>query len=223
MLKLYTCFCCGFPFKADDQALPTECPACGASPDNYLAEPYNEQEIRRIHVDPPRPDPNRDPYNLEWHMPKDFPPRSRDGRVRRFVMDYDDPAVLRKFYEDLFGWDIINMEHTDSRRPLMYCATGPGSPNWEPRVVSFTYGFLKDRATDETGASPNYVIEVTSIPETVKRVEENGGKLVKDTYTVEGQKYAIIQDSEGNVLYLWETPDTVTWTEPESKHKGPAK
>ena len=76
MLKLYTCYCCGFPFKSDDQELPTECPACGANPDNFLVEPYNEQEIRRIHVDPPLPDPNRDPYNLEWHMPKDFPPGS---------------------------------------------------------------------------------------------------------------------------------------------------
>ena len=64
MLKLYTCYCCGFPFKSDDQELPTECPACGANPDNFLVEPYNEQEIRRIHVDPPLPDPNRDPYNL---------------------------------------------------------------------------------------------------------------------------------------------------------------
>ena len=55
MLKLYTCYCCGFPFKSDDQELPTECPACGANPDNFLVEPYNEQEIRRIHVDPPLP------------------------------------------------------------------------------------------------------------------------------------------------------------------------
>ena len=94
MLKLYTCYCCGFPFKSDDQELPTECPACGANPDNFLVEPYNEQEIRRIHVDPPLPDPNRDPYNLGWHMPKDFPPRSRNGRLRRFVLEYDKPEQL---------------------------------------------------------------------------------------------------------------------------------
>lgn len=35
MLKLYTCYCCSFPFKADDGMLPCECPACGASPDNF--------------------------------------------------------------------------------------------------------------------------------------------------------------------------------------------
>lgn len=223
MLKLYTCYNCGFPFKADDEHLPTECPACGASPDNFLGEPYNEQEIRRIHVDPPLPDPNRDPYNLEYHMPKDFPPLTRNGRVRRFVLQYDKMEELKKFYEDLFEWDIIPMEHADEESPLMYCATGPGSENWEPRVVSFTYGFMKDKKTDETGKAPMYVIEVSSISETVKLVIENGGKLIKDTYEVEGQKYAIIEDSEGNALYLWETPATVTWLEPESKNKGPVK
>lgn len=217
MLKLYTCYVCGFPFKSDDQTLPAECPACGASPDNFLGEPYNEQEIRRIHVDPPLPDPNWDPMNLDYHMPKRFPPRSRNGRLRRFVLEYDQPQVVRKFYEDVFGWDIINTEHADPEHPLMYCATGPGNPNWEPRVVSFTYGFLKDRATEDTGTHPLYVIEVTSIDETVKLVEANGGKLLKPTYEVEGNLYAVIQDSEGNGMYLWQTPDTVTWLEPESR------
>ena len=223
MLKLYTCYCCGFPFKSDDQELPTECPASGANPDNFLVEPYNEQEIRRIHVDPPLPDPNRDPYNLEWHMPKDFPPRSRNGRLRRFVLEYDKPEQLKTFYQDLFGWDIINTEEAEEESPLMYCATGPGSSNWEPRVVSFCYGFLKDKKTDTTGKYPHYVIEVSSIEDTCKLVVENGGKVLKDTYEVDGMKYAIIEDTEGNALYLWQTPNTVTWMEPESKNKGPVK
>lgn len=223
MLKLYTCYTCGFPFKSDDTELPTECPACGASPDNFLAEPYNEQEIRRIHVDPPLPDPNRDPYNLEWHMPKEFPPLTRNGRVRRFVLNYNEPEELRSFYTDVFGWDIINTEHSDPFRPLMYCATGPGSPNWEPSVVSFTYGFLRDARTEETGKKPMYVIEVTSIDETVAKVLENGGKVLKGAYELEGMTYAVIEDSEGNALYLWQTPETVTWLEPESKNKGPIK
>lgn len=217
MLKLYTCYNCSFPFKADDEHLPDECPACGASPDNYLAEPYNEQEIRRIHVDPPFPDPNWDPMNLEWHMPKKFPPRSRNGRARRFVLEYDTPEQLRDFYTDVFGWDIIPTEHADPEQPLMYCATGPGNPNWEPRVVSFTYGFLKAKATEDTGSHPMYVIEVTDIDKTVALVIENGGKLLKERYQVEGNWYAVVEDTEGNGLYLWETPETVTWLEPESR------
>ncbi len=217
MLKLYTCYTCGFPFKADDGNLPPECPACGAGMENYLAEPYNEREIRRIHVDPPLPDPNWDPMNLEWHMPKQFPPRSRNGRVRRFVLEYEDPAQLQSFYSDVFGWDIIPTEHADSAMPLLYCATGPGTLNWEPRVVSFTYGYLRPRSMEETGSHPMYVIEVTDIDKTIALVQQNGGKLLKSRYEEEGNQYAIVEDSEGNGLYLWQTPDSVTWLEPESK------
>ena len=219
MLKLYTCYQCSFPFKADDEELPCECPACGASPDNFLGEPYNEQEIRRIHVDPPAETKERDPMNLDWHMPKHFPAGTRNGRLRRFVFEYDDPDILRNFYTDVFGWDIINTETSDPNEPLMYCATGPGNANWEPRVVSFCYGFLKSRASEDTGSHPMYVIEVDSIDQTVKLVEQYGGKLLKPAYKVDGQLYAVIEDSEGNGIYLWQTPDTVTWKEPESQTK----
>lgn len=219
MLKLYTCYKCGFPFKADDEALPPECPACGGSPDNYLSEPYNEQEIRRIHVDPPLPTTDRDPYDLEWHMPKEFPAHSRNGRLRRFVFEYDNAEEIRNFYQDIFGWDIINTEHADEKEPLMFCATGPGNANWEPRVVSFAYGFLKNRKTVDTSVHPMFCIETTSIDDTVKLVEENGGKLLKPAYEVEGNTYAVVEDSEGNGLYLWQTPESVTWQEPESQNK----
>lgn len=67
------------------------------------------------------------------------------------------------------------------------------------------------------------MIEVSSIEDTCKLVVENGGKVLKDTYEVDGMKYAIIEDTEGNALYLWQTPNTVTWMEPESKNKGPVK
>lgn len=143
--------------------------------------------------------------------------------MRRFVLEYDKPEQLKTFYQDLFGWDIINTEEAEEESPLMYCATGPGSSNWEPRVVSFCYGFLKDKKTDTTGKYPHYVIEVSSIEDTCKLVVENGGKVLKDTYEVDGMKYAIIEDTEGNALYLWQTPNTVTWMEPESKNKGPVK
>ncbi len=219
MLKLYTCYKCCFPFKADDENLPPECPACGAGPDNFLGEPYNEQEIRRIHVDPLPATEDWDPMNLEWHMPKKFPAHSRNGRARRFVMEYDDPKVIRDFYEEVFGWDIINTEHADPEHPLMYCATGPGNPNWEPRVVSFAYGFLKDRAGESTGSHPMFCVEVTSIEDTLKLVAENGGKVLRTAYEVEGNLYAVVEDSEGNGLYLWQTPDTVTWDEPESQNE----
>lgn len=206
MLKLFTCYQCGFPFKADDESLPPECPACGGSPAHFLSEPYNEQEIRRIHVDPPLPAQDRNPFDLEWHMPRTFPKDSHHGRMRRFVMEYDNAVQIKSFYKTVFGWDIINTEHTNPEKPLMFCATGPGTPNWEPRVVSFAYGFLKDRASVDTPVHPMFCIAVDNIDTTVKMVEENEGKLLKPTYEENGILYAVVQDSEGNGLYLMQTP-----------------
>lgn len=205
MLKLYTCYKCCFPFKADDENLPPRCPACNCTPEWYLSELYNEQEKRRIHVDPPEPEEGeRDPMNIEYHVAKRFPADDRNGRLSKFVYQYSDAAKARKNYEELFDWDIIECENTDPDKPLFYCATGPGTPDWEPSVPSFIYGFLKDRQTDETGKAPFFMIEVNSIEDTIKKAEAYGGKVLKPRYKECGKDYAIIEDSEGNALYLWE-------------------
>ncbi len=217
MLKLYTCYKCGFPIKADDRDVPPRCPGCNCSSEWFLAEPYNEQEKRRIHVDPPEPEENRDPMNIDYHVAKKFPYGTRNGRLRRFVFQYSDADRAKKNYEELFDWDIIPSEGTDPEHPLLYCATGPGNANWEPRVPSFIYGYLKDKETDETGKEPFFVIEVDNIEKTIEKAEEFGGRLIKPRFTECGNDYAIIEDSEGNALYLWETPSTVTWKEPESQ------
>lgn len=220
MKRIYTCYVCGFPFAVEENEVPEFCPSCNAPKSQYLSEPWNGSiEARRIHVDPPKPDPNRDPMDISYHYPKHFPAHTRHGRIRRFVLSYDDPKELRDFYTDVFEWDIINTEHSDPKEPLMLCATGPGSPNWEPRVPSFGYCLLKSRKSDETGLDPRFMVEVDNIQDTLKKVVEFGGKVLKNQYEVEGQKYAVVEDGEGNAMYIWQTPDTVTWDEPESQTK----
>ena len=217
MNRIYTCYVCGFVWKCDEDHVPPFCPTCGALPDMYLSEPGEIISKRRIHVDPPVEDPDRDPFDTHWHPAKHFPAHTRNGRIRRFVLGYDDPKVMYDFYKDIFDWDIINCEDTDPEKPLMYCATGPGNANWEPSVPSFIYGFLRPRSSDPTGRDPLFMIEVDSIEETCKKVIEFGGKVLRDAYIESKQKYAVIEDSEGYAWYLWETPDTVTWDEPESQ------
>ncbi len=96
--------------------------------------------------------------NTDFHVPRRFPRRSRHGRLRRFVFEYGDAEGIREFYSEVFDWDIINIESSDSDEPVMYCATGPGNPNWEPRVVSFIYGFLLAEDTDKTGKRPMFLL-----------------------------------------------------------------
>jgi len=210
MKKIYTCFACGFPIAFEETEVPPACPGCGAPRSQFLEEPWcGSIDKRRIHVDPPEVDPNRYPFDISFHPAKDFTPRKGDGRVRRWIMSYKkgQAAEMRSFYEDIFGWDIIETENSDAENPIMYCATGPGTPDWEPRVCSFGYGFLVPEEEGKPTAS--FVVEVKDILETVRLAEQYGGKLIKDKFTVEGDDYAIIEDSEGNLVYLWELKDVV--------------
>ena len=203
MKKIYTCYACGFPFRGDDENIPQFCPSCGSDSSYFLSEPDNEDfNARRIHVDPPKPDPNRDPYNLEYHCPKEFPEGTEDGRIRRFVMSYKDAEVSRKFYEDIFGWDIVDVP--DSK--WMYCVTGPSKPNWEPRVAANGFGFLIPE--EEFVAGARYMIQVDDMEKTIKLIVKNGGRVLKDPFELSGYMYAAFEDSEGNPMYLWETPKT---------------
>ncbi len=130
MKKIYTCFACGFPIAFEETEVPKACPGCGAPRSQFLEEPWcGSIDKRRIHVDPPVVDPDRDPFDLSFHPAKDFIPQKGDGRVRRWIMRYHKGQAeeMRSFYEDLFGWDIIDVEGTDPENPVMYCPTGPGT------------------------------------------------------------------------------------------------
>lgn len=219
MKLVCTCYNCGFPKIFDEDAIPEVCPICGAPRSKFLTEPCTGNiSDRRIHVDPPAPDPDRDPYDISFHAPKVFRKGSLHGRIRRLVLYYDDPAVSERFYREVFGWDIIPTQHADPKEPLLYCATGPGFPNWEPKYASFTYVCLKSRRSDESGMEPGFVVEVDDIDETLSKVEDFGGKILKDKYEVEGCICAVLGDGEGNAFYIWQTPENVNWDAPECRN-----
>lgn len=203
---IYTCFACGFPFVSDENQIPQNCPSCGALPDEYLREPWTgDIRKRRIHVDPPPLIEKGDPFDINFHIAKDFAHQNGHGRVRRWVMTYDDPEVSKRFYEDVFGWDIIETRNSDPDNPVYYCATGPGTDDWQPDVPSFIYGYLKKRDPALKGFPPvSYVIEVKDLEETIRLSEEYGGRTLRARYSDEGEDYAIIADTEGNIIYLWE-------------------
>ena len=208
MKKIYTCFACGFPIAFEETEVPAHCPGCGGTRSQFLEEPWcGSIEKRRIHVDPPEVDPNRDPYDISFHPGKDFAPLKGHGRNRKLVMSYEPGKVeeIRSFYTDLFGWDIIETEHSDPENPVLFCATGPGTPDWEPRVCSFEYVFLKPKTDDAPDTS--IIIEVKDIDETLQKAVEFGGKVLKERFTFEGEQYALIEDSEGNPYYIWEIKD----------------
>lgn len=210
MKKIYTCFACGFPTAFEEEDVPPACPGCGAPRSQFLEEPWTGSiDKRRIHVDPPEVDPDRDPFDISFHPARDFAPLKGDGRIRRWVMGYrkGQAEEMRSFYEDIFGWDIVNTVGSDDDNPTMYCATGPGTPEWEPRVCSMGFGFLKPEKVGEV--APSFIVEVKDMDESLRKVLEFGGKVVRPRYTEADNDYAVVEDGEGNQFYLWELKDLV--------------
>lgn len=219
MKRIYTCYTCGTAYDMEESAAPTVCPYCGK--ETLVSEPFvTSLEDRRIHVDPIQPDPNWDKYDVSFHHPKAFPAHSRHGRLRRAVLPYNDAVLAKRFYEEVFGWDIIPAkgERPDAERPLLFAATGDGWNNWEPMFPSFTYAYLAPRQEDLTGPAPKILVEVDSMDDILKVVPANGGKVLRDRYTnVEGNEYAILEDTEGNRFYATETPTDIDWNAPENQ------
>lgn len=219
MKYIYTCFKCGFPMALEEEDCPDFCPSCSAPKSQYLREPWcGSIEKRRIHVDPMGPDPDWPKYDVAYHHPKAFPAGTRHGQVRRFITYYHDLTKTREFYEKAFGWDTVPIEcDQDKARPTFLCATGPGFPNWEPRFGSTGYGFLKPFEADPTGTHPHFVVEVDSVERICAAVGAYGGKVVRERYVEDGKTYAVLADTEGNPFVVWQTPDDVTFREPESQ------
>lgn len=219
MRKIYTCFTCGTAYDLEEEVAPKVCPYCGK--DIIFEEPFiTSFDDRRIHVDPILPDPNWDKYDVSFHHAKAFPAHSRHGQVRRAVLAYDDPALAKKYYEDVFGWDIIPAKGEDpnAENPLFFCATGDGWNNWEPMFPSFTYAYMKAKKNDPTGRNPKLLVEVDSLEDILRKVPENGGKVLRAPYeNVEGITYAVLEDTEGNPFYVTQTPDDIDWKAPENQ------
>ena len=122
------------------------------------------------------------------------------GRVVHFEIPFDDGDRARGFYKDLFGWQVQEMPEMD----YTVVMTGPVSEQGAPSEPGYINGGMFQRSA-EFSTSPVITVGVDSIDATLKRVEELGGKTVKDRSPVGDMGfYAYFTDPEGNVMGLWE-------------------
>lgn len=114
------------------------------------------------------------------------------GQMSHLEIPADDVARARKFYEGVFGWQTSEMD---------------GYPNY----FLFSFGQI-DRAggavgvrNESTGPALRLYISVNSIDATLPKVTQLGGKIVEPRTEITGQGwYAVIDDTEGNQLGLYE-------------------
>jgi hypothetical protein len=109
------------------------------------------------------------------------------SRVIHFEIGADDPERAVKFYEKVFGWKINRWG------PVEYWLATTG-PDAEPGINGAITPRVDKRATVNTISVPN-------VDEFVKRIEQEGGKIVMAKSTVPGVGYmAYCQDTEGNIF-----------------------
>jgi uncharacterized protein len=121
-------------------------------------------------------------------------------KVVHFEIPFDDQQRAESFYKNSFGWKIN---------------AAPGMPYWivhtidtdeqmMPKESGAINGGMYKREGD--GArTPVIVINVTNVEEALKKIEEAGGKTILPKRQVGDMGiYAQFQDSEGNILGIWQ-------------------
>jgi predicted enzyme related to lactoylglutathione lyase len=104
----------------------------------------------------------------------------------------DDASRARRFYESVFGWETSEMEQF-------------------PDYFLFSFGTIERAGgaigirNQSTGSQLRLYISVDSIDEVLPKVTANGGTIVEPKTEIVGQGwYAVIDDTEGNQLGLYE-------------------
>ena len=124
------------------------------------------------------------------------------GRVVHFEIPFDDGDRARRFYAEVFGWQLQQMPE------LQYTmvSTGPVTEEGMPSEPGYVNGGMFDRAAAGEINRPVLTIDVDDIDATWKSIEALGGKPVGEKLAVGEMGFAAyFTDSEGNLIGLWQT------------------
>jgi len=115
------------------------------------------------------------------------------NRVVHFEFTVKNPERAIKFYSEVFGWKISNWGG-----PVNYwlISTGPKED------IGIDGGFSLESERDKNlGSGTLNTIEVASVDDYIKKIENSGGKAITPKMPIPGVGYmAFCKDTEGNVF-----------------------
>lgn len=121
------------------------------------------------------------------------------NKVVHFEIPGDDVDRTRSFYQEVFGWKIKVMPEMD----YTIVTTGPTDEKGMTKEPGFINGGVMKRGDIK---NPVITIEVDSIDAAAEKIVKHGGKVIKSKMEVGDMGYAAyFQDSEGNILGLWQS------------------
>ena len=113
-----------------------------------------------------------------------------------FEIPADDVKRAKRFYSDLFGWQIAAAEGFEG---YWLIETGKAGKD-------LGGGLMKRQAP---GQGPVYYVQVESVADYAAKAEELGGKVIIPKSPVPGMGWFVhFQDTEGNVFALWESDES---------------
>jgi uncharacterized protein len=119
--------------------------------------------------------------------------------VVHFEIPADDAARARKFYKAAFGWQIQEMPEMNYA-VVRTTAVGKDFMPTEPGAING--GIMEKNPMLKT---PIITIAVADIDKAAKKIEKEGGKLMVPKQKVGDMGFsAYFQDTEGNILGLWQ-------------------
>ena len=122
------------------------------------------------------------------------------GRVVHFEVPFSDGDRARAFYAEAFGWNLMVMPELS----YTMASTGPVDEQAMPTEPGFINGGMFERT--EALRGPMITIDVDDLDAALKTVESLGGKQVGEKLPVGDMGFAAyFEDTEGNVLGLWQT------------------
>lgn len=119
-------------------------------------------------------------------------------KVVHFEIPVDDMKRAKSFYS-IFGWQIQDYPEMD----YVGIRTVDVDENRQPKEAGAINGGMIKRSA--MAKAPVLAVHVKSVDECVKKVLAAGGKVVMPKNEMGGVGYyAYVEDTEGNVLGLWE-------------------
>jgi len=123
-------------------------------------------------------------------------------KVKGFDIPVDDMERAKRFYQEVFGWEIIGVPGSGGN--FHAATTVPVDEEGEPKVPGGINGGLFQRGTHGLEGI-SIEINVPSIDEYLKKIESTGGKTVLPKRPILNIGFfALIKDTEGNIIGLWE-------------------
>lgn len=122
------------------------------------------------------------------------------GRVVHFEIPFEDKDRAKRFYSDVFHWQVEEMPELD----YVGVQTGPTGQDGMASEPGYIGGGMTARTG--TNAAPVVVLDSTDIDADLSRVESHGGQVVEGRTPVGDMGFAAyFKDSEGNVVGLWQS------------------